>query len=727
MGERAFLERVRREVLLGDGSPAALLDARAVGGIPELLNLHDRRQVEELHIAFIRAGARVIRTNTLGANPVRLRRHGLAGRVWELNVWGAKLARSAREVAGEPVFVAGVLGPLAPARAGTGNGWNRQGARNGSNRQGEGAAAPPPAAGLPAAGEPGGPAGEDLLGAYRQQVEALLAGGVDLFLVEAAEDARQALAAVRAVRSTCHLPVAVVLSFAAGGPTPAGQAVGEALTLLRPKDPGPPDLLGPCGDLGPQRSLELARSLRAAGWVGPLWVLAGPAGAEADFGELVASLAALGPGVIGGTAGVTPAHVAAARQTLASLGGPAPLREEPAGSHGPEPRPPSGDGFPVSVRVNGTARARPATGPQPEAVAREVPGDGEGAAGSVPAGPVPPVPVPRVSCGGPAPGGTREPAPTLREKLGRQFVVSVELDPPRGTVVNKFLDDARRLGEAGADCINVGDSPMARVRMAAIGGAHLIQAATGMETIVHFTTRDRNLMAIQADLLAAHALGLRNILALTGDNPRLGNTAASAVYDVDSVGLLQILRELNQGRDITGHSIGEPTAFTVACALSPNAEDLDRELDRFRRKLEAGVDFVMTQPLYETAPLEQVLDRLGGCPVPIVMGVMPLHSARHAHYLHHEVPGISIPAPIREALERAGDRGLEVGLELAEAVVEAARPWIAGVYVVVSFGKVEPIAAFVRRLKARFAGGAPDGRSGRGGAASARPATGDPR
>jgi len=521
-----------------------------------------------------------------------------------------------------------------------------------------------------------------------------------------------------------------VISFAASGRTPAGQTVEEALTLLQPQDLGPPDLLG--GDLDPQRSVELARSLRAAGWTGPLWVLASPAGAEEAFAGLVASLAALGPGVIAGTAGVTPAHVAAAREALASVGSPAPVRDEATGKHRPEPRPASGDRLPVSIRVNGTARTRPATGPQPQAQVREVPHPGEEAAGlvaasSLLAGPVPPVPAPPAPGGGPAPCGTEGPEPTLREKLGGQFVVSVELDPPRGTVVHKFLDDARRLGEAGADCINVGDSPMARVRMAAIGGAYLIQAAIGLETIVHFTTRDRNLMAIQADLLAAHALGLRNILALTGDNPRLGNTAASAVYDVDSIGLLQILRELNQGRDITGHSIGEPTAFTVACALSPNAEDLDRELDRFRRKLEAGVDFVMTQPLYETAPLERVLDRLGGCPVPIVMGVMPLHSARHAHYLHHEVPGISIPAHVRGALEKAGDRGLEVGLELAEAVVEAARPWIAGVYVVVSFGKVEPIAAFVRRLKARFVGGTPEGRSGRGGAAPARPARGDPR
>lgn len=717
MGERTFLERVRREVLLGDGSPAALLDARAAGGVAEFLNLQDRRQVEDLHIAFIRAGARVIRTNTLGANRVRLQRHGLAGRVWELNVWGAKVARAAREVAGEPVFIAGTLGPLVPARAGA---PARTGAGNGLD--------------------------EEMLAAYREQVEALLAGGVDLFLVEAVDDARQAAAAVRAVRAACHLPVAVVLSFTAGGRTPAGQAVAEALDLLRQGAGRPPDLLGPHGALGPEQSLELARSLRAAGWTGPLWVLAGagpearaqdppargaatPAtgvpstgsddgatGPQADFARFVPRLAALGPGVIGGAGGVTPRHLASAHRVLASQGLPAGVRAAMLGvNHRPDAPTQPGGRPSLTLRVTGTPGTRPLAVPHAAGGPRAAAGMGSDRPSPAPGLHGAPHAAPH---GAPHAARAEEPAPCLREKLGRQFVVSVELDPPRGTVVNKFLDDARRLGEAGADCINVGDSPMARVRMAAIGGAYLIQAATSVETIVHFTTRDRNLMAIQADLLSAHALGLRNILALTGDNPRLGNTAASAVYDVDSIGLLRILRELNQGRDITGNSIGEPTAFTVACALSPNAENLDRELDRFRRKLEAGVDFVMTQPLYETAPLERVLDRLGGCPVPIVMGVMPLHSARHAHYLHHEVPGISIPAPVREALEQAGERGLEVGLELAEAVVEAARPWIAGVYVVVSFGKVEPVAGFVRRLKERFGG------HHRGGMPAARPASG---
>ncbi|NMA70853.1 MAG: bifunctional homocysteine S-methyltransferase/methylenetetrahydrofolate reductase, partial [Firmicutes bacterium] len=293
-----------------------------------------------------------------------------------------------------------------------------------------------------------------------------------------------------------------------------------------------------------------------------------------------------------------------------------------------------------------------------------------------------------------------ETASPILAALARGDLISVELDPPRGVSVTKLLQNAQILREAGVTCFNVADSPMARVRMASLAAARLVQEATALPAIIHFTTRDRNLMGIQADLLGAWALGIRHILAVTGDPPTVGNYPhASAVYDVDSIGLVRILQTLNRGHDLVGNPIGVAPAFTIAVALSPNAPDLDRELRRFREKLEAGAHFVMTQPLYEVAPLLRILDRLGGCPVPIVLGVMPLQSAKHAEYLHNEVPGISIPKPVREALARAGDRGVEVGIELAAQVLEEARPLIQGCYVVPSFGRVEQVAGLIRALR----------------------------
>ena len=720
---------------LADAEPAACLaaggDARGDPGDAEILNLEDGRPVELLHIAAIRAGARLVRTNTRQATRPWLERWGLGHRVADLNLWGAKRARAAREVAGEPAQVAGYLGPLPP-------------------------------------GAPAGPS-------YREQVDGLLAGGVDLFWVEV-EDPEQAAAAVEAVRAACRLPVGLVWRAAGtatgagtglGGGNHATPGTGGVHDSVAPDGPAvartliglAPDALGVAVAGGPGEAAGWLAALRRAGWTGPLWVTLGPdwlpaapaagpvppagpvlpdaaparngrshgpAGrpvpgrgkhrqgqAREPWRDELASLVALGVSWVGGTGAWTTTMLRALGSALAAA--------SPA-SHRPG-------------RVPGDGGAGPATPARVVvSAAPAVAADGSrGRAAPVPAVPAPPLAPAAVAAAQAAapsravqvpgldplagpflperrheaqPLATGRPGPRLRQKLGRQFVVSVELDPPRGTVVNKFLADARVLGAAGADCINVGDSPMARVRMSALAGAYLVQAAAGVEAIMHCTTRDRNLMALQADLLAAHALGVRNVLALTGDHPRLGDGAASPVYDVDSIGLLRILSALKAGHDLQGNPTGEPAEFTVACALSPNAPDLDRELERFRQKLEAGVDFVMTQPLYETAPLERVLDRLGGCPVPILMGVMPLHSARHAHYLHHQVPGISIPEPVREALEKAGDRGLEVGLELAEAVVEAARPWIAGVYVVVSFGKAEPVAEFVRRLKTRYGGAA---------------------
>ncbi|HEY8449535.1 MAG TPA: bifunctional homocysteine S-methyltransferase/methylenetetrahydrofolate reductase [Bacillota bacterium] len=651
MSERTLLERLERGVVLADGAQSTMLDASAVGGLPELLNLSDRRQVEELHLAYIRAGAQVIQTNTFACNRVQLEPHGLAAKVWELNVWGAKIARAAREVAGKPVLIAGTLGPLAPLAQGLGP-YGPSG----------------PLGRLPEA---------VMRDAYREQVEALLAGGVEAFIVETQADAREAAAAVNAVRAACRLPVVVTFSFDQGETTLAGQSADDILTILDAECAALPEVLGVNCGLGPAHALQCLRRLRAAGWDGWLGAMpnAGPLARVAgrhhylgnpdSFVSYLTDLRAAGARLIGGCCGTTPAYIAALRRALQRLG------------YAPE-----GEGDTPGAAEGGPRRA-------PSAIAA-----GGSRAGVAVAEPVVP-----------APPGAGEPEPSLRlrDKLGRQFVISVELDPPKGTVVTKFVQGARRLAEAGVDCINVGDSPMARVRMGALTGAFLIQSQAGVETIVHFTTRDRNLMAIQADLLSAHALGIRNVLALTGDNPSLGDTRASAVYDVDSIGLIEILRELNRGRDVAGNSTGQPTDFTIACALSPNAEDLERELERFRRKLEAGVDFVMTQPLYAVAPLLRVLERTGPCPVPVLLGVMPLHSYRHALYLHEHVPGISIPAHVLKALEGAGDRGLEVGMELAEQVIEAARPWIDGVYVVLSFGQVEPVARFVERLRAHAA------------------------
>ncbi|HEU5228922.1 MAG TPA: methylenetetrahydrofolate reductase, partial [Ktedonobacteraceae bacterium] len=284
------------------------------------------------------------------------------------------------------------------------------------------------------------------------------------------------------------------------------------------------------------------------------------------------------------------------------------------------------------------------------------------------------------------------------------FVVSVELDPPKGLNPTKILEGAVLLQKAGADCINIADSPMARVRMSCIALTRLIQDRLGIETIIHFTTRDRNLMALQAELLGAHALGIRNILALTGDPLRVGaypNT--TGVWDVDSIGLIRVLRGMNEGHDAAGSSIGAQASFHIGCALNLNMtdEETEREIEKYRQKIEAGAHFIMTQPIYELAPLQRFLSRVGQPPIPMLLGCIPLHSSRHAEYLHNEVPGITIPEQVRGRMRAAGERGHEEGLKLAQELLTEAQGLVQGVYLLPSFGRYDVVSELTRTLQVK--------------------------
>jgi homocysteine S-methyltransferase len=305
-------------------------------------------------------------------------------------------------------------------------------------------------------------------------------------------------------------------------------------------------------------------------------------------------------------------------------------------------------------------------------------------------------------------GAAEPPPPTrLAQRLAEgRFVVSVEIDPPRSVRIERTVEAARLLHEAGVDLVNISDSAMARVRMGAMAVAFGIQHDLDLECLVHFTTRDRNLMALESELLGAHALGVRNILALTGDPPRVGDyPTGTGIWDVDSTGLIGILRRLNRGEDQAGKPIGAPAGFTIACALDPTAADTDREIERLAGKLDAGADVIMTQPIYELAQWERFMDRASArfgdrLPRPVLLGVLPLHTARHAEFLHNEVPGITIPDPVRAAMHAAGERGAEVGLEMAQALLDDVRPFVDGTYVMPSFGRYELAAELVRRVRA---------------------------
>ena len=656
MNERErFRDRLARGPLLADGGTGTLLFSRGVPQRACLDELVETRPdlIGAIHREYLEAGADILETATFGANRARLAGYGLADRAGRFNRRGAQLAREARDVAGRDVLVAGSIGPL-----------------GGPTRD------------LASHDEPA------VRAAFREQIEGLLEGGVDLFVLETFSDLGHLRLAIAEARAAADLPIVAEMTFgeeliAADGTTPE-----VALATL--VEAGADAVGVNCG-AGPFGCLEaLDRMNRAAPPGATALSIMPNAGlpqriegrfvyaAEPDyFGGIVARMLAGGATILGGCCGTTPDHIAAMRAAIDAIA--------------------ANDAGRARARADGSART---TGP---AVAQPGAASGTALAPASAATPATATPASADRTVGEAPPPTRL-ATALAE--GR-FVVSVEIDPPRSIRIDRTIEAARLLRDAGVDLLNISDSAMARVRMGCMSVAFGIQHDLDIECLVHFTTRDRNLMALESELLGAHALGVRNVLALTGDPPRIGDyPTGTGVWDVDSIGLVEILARLNRGEDGAGSPIGQRAGFTIACALDPTAADRATEWDRLERKLEAGAHLIMTQPLYSTDQVEamdrEARRRFGpaGFPVPVLLGLLPLQSARHAEFLHHEVPGITIPAEARAAMAAAGDRGAEVGLGLSLELLGRVRELVAGTYLMPSFGRYEQAAELVRRIRA---------------------------
>ena len=502
-------------------------------------------------------------------------------------------------------------------------------------------------------GKPVAPLGtipkEEALAAYIEQAEGLVEGGVDLLIIETQTDLEEMKLAIQAVRKVTDLPLVAEMTFTEDGRTLYGAYPEDVVRVTQSLGV---NVLGANCSVGPQKILEIVQRLRRRTEL-PISVMPN-AGlpqfvsgrflylASPDyFADYAVRLKAAGAHLIGGCCGTTPAHIRRMREALARPGAGAAEAAALDGASAPPPAPPT-----------------------PQIVVEE-----------------------------PAAGDPASRSLLARKLANHEFVVSVEVDPPRGARPKKMIEGAQFLKSSGVDVINVADSPMARVRMSSLALASMIYQQVGVETILHFTCRDRNLMGIQSDLMGAHALGIRNILALTGDPPRIGDYPnATAVFDVDSVGLIRILRQLNAGTDLAGNSIGEPTRFLIGCAVNPASEDIEAELKRFQQKMDAGAEFTMTQPLYELEPLTRFLEAVGKRRVPVLLGLLPLQSHRHAEFLHNEVPGINIPARAREAMRNAGEKGIEVGVEMCRALLLKAKDLVEGAYLMPSFGRYEVVA-----------------------------------
>jgi homocysteine S-methyltransferase len=604
---KPFLEALDERVLVCDGAMGTMLYAKGVfiNRCFDSLNLMSADTVAEIHQDYARAGADVLETNTFGANRIKLRGFGLGDRVREINVEGVRIARKASR---EQAFVAGAIGPL--------------GVRI----------------------EPWGKMGTDEAQSYfREQAEALLEGGVDLFILETFRDLNECGAAIAAVRSVSTLPIVAQMTIEDDGNTLDGTPPEQFAPQLEKYGA---DVIGVNCSIGPAHMLETVERIAS---ITRARLSAQPnAGRPRDIEgrniylsspEYMASYARRfvlqGVRLVGGCCGTTPEHI---RQMKAAI---------------------------KQATAAGSDRTRPG-----------VPSDSPPGISDLPTVSI----VPRAE----------------KSQLGAalaagRFATVIQLLPPKGHVGDDLVDQARALKIRGIDVISIPDGPRGP-RMSALSLAVLVQQRAGIETVLQYSCRDRNLLGMQSDLLGAHAMGVRNLVVVTGHARMVGDYPdATGVFDVDSVGLTNVISRLNRGLDIGGQAIGAPTGFHVGVMINPGAENLDSEVRRFEYKVEAGAEFVITRPVFDPATFERLHKRIAPAGIPILAGLWPFESVLNAEFMANEVPGVLVPEAVLERMRTAeeGAAATAQGIAIARETLLAIQGMVQGVHVSAPGGRIE--------------------------------------
>lgn len=575
-------------------------------GIPtgscfEELCLSQPETIGLIHGEYLEAGARIITTNSFGANARKLRAFGLEARVSDINRAAARLAREAVVASGRNALVAGSVGPLGA-------------------QKGEAELIP-----------------ESL---FLEQISGLLEGGADLILLETFQNPEELSLALRVAKSLGNKPVITLIASPESGRLPGGAWIGDVLESLG--DQGA-DLVGLNCVNGPQAMLRLVEKIAPSR---PLAVYPNAGrpnyqegriayGTSPEyFADLGRRMAEAGAALVGGCCGTSPFHIAALSKELQGL----------------KPTKRKSSGIVTSVEK-----------PQ---------------------------------------------APEVSEKsildliAGGKTVIVTELDPPKTLPLEKFFQAAEALTQAGSDAITLADNSLAILRVSNFAVAAMLKQR-GITPLLHVSCRDRNVIGLQSELLGMAAMGMRHVLALTGDPAKGGDHPdATSVYDVNSVGLLEIIRRLNEGYTLAGTDLQARPDLIAGCTFNPNARNLDTQIQRLERKINAGARYVMTQPVFETALVEETARRTASFGVPVFVGVWPLLNGRQAKFLHNEVPGITIPDPVMARMEGLeGTEGRKEGVAVAKEVTRAVLDHFPGVYFMTPFlayQTTEELSAFVR-------------------------------
>jgi homocysteine S-methyltransferase len=591
--KKPFRERLKDGVIVCDGAMGTLLELYGYDETPpEIHNIKNPDIVERAHREYIQAGAEIIETNTFSANRMRLESYHLADRLTEINSSAVEIARRA---AGESVYVAGAVGPTGRLL------------------------------------EPLGKTKiADIKKVFKEQIEILVRGGVDLLILETFLDLNELDAAIEAAKEiSTDIPIIAQKTFSEDGAILASDFPIEVVRHIKSKGV---DVVGSNCTVGPQRMYGIIKSMYSE----DLILSAQPAAgiptlvdgrsiyhATPEYLATYAKqLVEAGVTVVGACCGSTPAHIRAIAEAVRGRR----IERKP-------------------VEIKRKATAEKASAAEKLSTFSE-----------------------------------------FSKKVGRKFITTLELDIPRGLDISSVIEGARFCKENGFDAVHITDGARARIRMSSIAISRIIQQEVGIEAITHLAARDRNMIGLQAELLGAHALGLRNILAITGDPAKIGDLPqAKSVFDVDSVGLIKIIENMNCGRDSVGNPIGEATSFLIACAANPSADNFDYEIEKLGRKVESGADVIITQPVYEVGIFERFIKAVELLHIPVVIGVLPLRSHKHAEFLHHEIPGINIPQKVRERMFRAGENAAQVGVDISAEFLREIKSAVAGAYLLPPF------------------------------------------
>ncbi len=601
--KKLFRDRLKEGLIICDGAMGTLLDLYEYPELPhDIQNLKNPDIVERIHKEYVDAGADIIETNTFGANKYRLSDFYLQDKVREINQKGVEIAKKVscyyEENEDKTIYVAGAVGPTGKLL------------------------------------EPIGKISvQQMLDAFKQQIEVLVEGGVDLIMLETFVSLNELDIAIQAAKETSDLPLIAQKAFSEDGAILAGNFPIDVVEHIHKRGV---DVVGANCTVGPQRMFGIIKSMYQEGVIMSAQPAAGiPTLRDGrsvyhttpEYLAMYAKqLVEAGVRIIGACCGSTPAHIREIRKAVRNV-------------------------TPGAMDLEVKERK-----PEKDKIDEESATDKS----------------------------------LFAQNIGKKFLATVELDIPRGLDMSSVVEGATYLKKHGIDAVNITDGARARLRMTPLAICHKVQSETGMETITHLACRDRNMIGMQADLLGCHALGLKNILVITGDPANIGDYPhATSVFDIESVGFIRAVKRFNEGRDLMGNSIGTKTNFLIACAANPVADDLEYELDKLHQKVEEGAQIIFTQPVLEAHTMEEFMKKIDPLKIPVMVGVMPLRSYRHAEFLHNEIPGINIPDSIRDKFRTAGKNGAVLGVKLAAEFLRESKHMVAGAYMLPPFKKYQ--------------------------------------